>query len=149
MTSFKKELIERARKGDIKAGTALLEQFVDTVLAGEEIDGNVLQYIAHCLSNILNGEDSPKALNIKKPVVEPGIDPDELIDIAVSVELCVRLYKANKVKAPVQLAIETVAEAVGKSNDTVRGIRNKYGQLAKKIADRKTRRKTDRQIHPQ
>ena len=148
MRSFKKELIERARKGDIKAGTALLEQFVDTALANEEIDGNVLQYIAHCLRDILNGEDSQESLNIKKLVVEPGIDPDELIDIAVSIELCVRLYKANKVKAPVQLAIETVAEAVGKSYDNVYGIRNKYSQLAKKIADRKTRRKTDWQIHP-
>ena len=147
MRSFKKELIERARKGDIKAGTALLEQFVDTALAGEEIDESVLQYIAHCLRDIVNGEDTQIALNIKEPVIEPGIDPDELIDIAVSVELCARLYKVNKVKTPVQLYIETVADAGGKSHDTVRDIRNKYGQLAKKIADRKTRRKTDRQIH--
>lgn len=149
MSSFKKELIERARKSDTKAGTALLEQFVDTVLADEEIDEDILQYIAYCLSNILNGEDSQTALNLKKPVVRPGIDPDELIDVAVSIELCVRLYKANKVKAPVKLAIETVADAVGKSYDTVRDIRNKYSQLAKKIADRESRRKTDRKIHPQ
>ena len=148
MSSFKKELIERARKGDTKAGTALLEQFVDTVLADEEIDRNILQYIAYCLSNILNGEDSQAALNLKKSVVRPGIDPDELIDIAVSIELCIRLYKANKVKTPVKLAIETVADAVGKSYDTVRDIHNKYSQLAKKIADRETRRKTDMKIHP-
>ena len=98
---------------------------------------------------MLNGEHTQIALNIKEPVVGPGIDPDELIDIAVSVELCARLYKVNKVKTPVQLAVETVAEAVGKSHDAVRDIRNKYGQLAKKIADRKTRRKTDRKIQPQ
>ena len=85
MSSFKKELRERDRKSDTKAGTALLEQFVDTVLADEEIDEDILQYIAYCLSNILNGEDSQTALNLKKPVVSPGIDPDELIDIAVSI----------------------------------------------------------------
>ena len=142
MSSLKKELIERARNGDIKAGTALLEQFVDTVLAGEEIDGNILQYTAHCLSDILNNEDPHIALNIKKPAVEPSIDPGELIDIALSVELCSRIYKANKVKAPVQLAIETVAEAIGKSCETVRDIRKKYSELAKKLADRKPRQET-------
>src|SRR5210317_1655082 len=109
MSSFKKELIERARKGDIKAGTALLEQFVNTVFAGEEIDGDVLQYTAQCLSDILDGEDPQKALNIKQPEVEQSIDLDELIDIAVSVELCVRLYETNKVNAALQLAIETVS----------------------------------------
>ncbi len=140
MSSFKKELIERARKGDLKAGTALLEQFVDTVFAGEEIDGNVLQYTAQCLSDILDGEDPQQALNIKQPEVEPSIDLDELIDIAVSVELCVRLYKTNKINAPVQLAIETVAEAVGETYDTVRGIRDKYSDPARKIADRKMRK---------
>ena len=140
MSSFKKELIERARKGDIKAGTALLEQFVGTVLAGEEIDGNVLQYTAQCLSDILDGEDPQQALNIKQPELEPSIDLDELIDIAVSVELCVRLYKTNKVNAPVQLAIETVAEAVGETCDTVRGIHDKYSDPARKIADRKMKK---------
>lgn len=140
MSSVKKELIERARKGDIKAGTALLEQFVDTVFAGEEIDENVLQYTAQCLSDILDGEDPQKALNIKQPAVEPSIDLDELIDIAVSVELCARLYKTNKVNAPVLLAIETVAEAVGETFDTVRGIHDKYSDPARKIADRKMRK---------
>lgn len=140
MSSVKKELIERARKGDIKAGTALLEQFVDTVFAGEEIDGNVLQYTAQCLSDILDGEDPQKALNIKQPEVEPSIDLDELIDIAVSVELCARLYKTNKINAPVLLAIETVAEAVGETYDTVRGIHDKYIDPARKIADRKIRK---------
>jgi len=140
MSSVKKELIERARKGDIKAGTALLEQFVDTVFAGEEIDENVLQYTAQCLSDILDGEDPQKALNIKQPAVEPSIDLDELIDIAVSVELCARLYKTNKVNAPVLLAIETVAEAVGETYDTVRGIHDKYSDPARKIADRKMRK---------
>lgn len=140
MSSLKKELIERARKGDIKAGTALLDQFVDTVLAGEEIDGSILQYTAHCLRDILNGEDPQAALNIKKTELT---DPGESIDIAVSVELCSRIYKANKVKAPVQLAVETVAEAVGKSNETVRGIRNKYCELARKLADRKPRQETE------
>ena len=140
MSSVKKELIERARKGDIKAGTALLEQFVDTVFAGEEIDGNVLQYTAQCLSHIIDGEDPQKALNIKQPEVEPSIDLDELIDIAVSVELCARLYKTNKINAPVLLAIETVAEAVGETYDTVRGIHDKYIDPARKIADRKMRK---------
>jgi len=140
MSSFKKELIERARKGDIKAGTALLEQFVGTVLAGEEIDGNVLQYTAQCLSDILDGEDPQQALNIKQPELEPSIDLDELIDIAVSVELCARLYKTNKVNAPVLLAIETVAEAVGETYDTVRVIHDKYSDPARKIADRKMRK---------
>jgi hypothetical protein len=143
MSSLKKELIERARKGDTKAGTALLEQFVDTALAGEEIDENILQYTAHCLRDILNDQDPQTALNIKKPAVVPGSDPGESIDIAVSVELCSRIYKENKVKAPVQLAIETVAEAVGKSCETVRGIRKKYNELAKRLADRKPRQEAE------
>lgn len=143
MSSLKKELIERARNGDIKAGTALLEQFVDTVLAGEEIDGNILQYTAHCLRDILNDEDPHIALKIKKPAENQSIDPGESIDIAVSIELCSRIYKANKVRAPVRLAIETVAEAVGMSYETVSGIRNKYCELAKKLADKKPRKETE------
>ena len=140
MSSFKKELIDRARKGDIKSGTALLEQFVDTVFAGEDIDEDVLQYTAQCLSDILDGVDPQTALNIELAEVDSGIDLNELIDIAVSVELCLRLYKTNKVNAPVQLAIETVAEAVGKSYDTVRDIRDKYSEPAMKIADSKMRK---------
>ena len=140
MSSFKKELIDRARKGDIKSGTALLEQFVDTVFAGEDVDGDVLQYTAQCLSDILDGVDPQTALNIDLAEVDSGIDLNELIDIAVSVELCLRLYKTNKVDAPVQLAIETVAEAVGKNYDTVRDIRDKYSEPAMKIADRKIRK---------
>ena len=140
MSSFKKELIGRARKGDIKSGTALLEQFVDTVFAGEDVDGNVLKYTAQCLSDILDGEDPQKALNIKQPELEPSIDLDKLIDIAVSVELCLRLYKTNKVNAPAQLAIETVAEAVGETCDTVRSIHDKYSDPARKIADSKMRK---------
>ena len=143
MSSLKKELIERARKGDTKAGTALLEQFVDTVLAGEEIDESILQYTAYCLSYILENEDPHIALNINKPAVDPYIDPGESIDIALSVELCSRIYKDNKVKAPVQMAIDTVAEAVGMSHETVRGIRKKYSDLAKKLADRKPRQETE------
>ena len=110
------------------------------MFAGEDVDGDVLQYTAQCLSDILDGVDPQTALNIELAEVDSGIDLNELIDIAVSVELCLRLYKTNKVDAPVQLAIETVAEAVGKNYDTVRDIRDKYSEPAMKIADRKIRK---------
>lgn len=146
MNNLQKQLLTLVRKGDVKAGTAILENFVDTVFSGQEIDGNLLQYMAHCISDILDGEDPKIALNLKKPAVSPSVDPDELIEIAVSIELYVRLYKASKVDAPVQLAIETVAEAVGKSYDTVHGIRDKYGELANQIADIKTSQKAHRKM---
>jgi hypothetical protein len=79
-------------------------------------------------------------LNIERPDINPKIPEEELIDIAVLVELQVRRNTANKVKAPVQKAVQAVAEDIGWEYVTVRNIRNKYGETAKLIADKRLRK---------
>lgn len=135
-----KHLILSASRGDRKAAIEIIKQYVDTVFAGKIPNKYVLDYVAFGLNDILDGEDPQKALKIKRPAVRSSVDEDAQMEIAVLIEMVLRRNKANKVKAPVQKAIETVAEDTGKSYETVRGIRDKHRKIAKLIADKKLRK---------
>ena len=135
-----KQLILSASRGNREAGIELIKQYVDTVFAGKTPNKYVLDYVAYGLNDILDGEDPKNVLNIERPDINPKIPEEELIDIAVLVELQVRRNTANKVKAPVQKAVQAVAEDIGWEYVTVRNIRNKYGETAKLIADKRLRK---------
>ncbi len=143
MSSFQeeriKQLILSASRGDRKAGIEIIKQYVDEVFAGKIPNKYVLEYVAYGLNDILDDKDPKEALNIKGPNTKPKTPEDELIETAVIVEILVRRFKANNEKAPVQKALEAVAEDIGKETDTVRVIRNKYGEIAKLIADKRLR----------
>jgi hypothetical protein len=96
--------------------------------------------VAFGLNDILDGEDPKNVLNIEWPNIKSKLPEEELIDMAVLIELQVRRNKAYKVKAPVQKALEAVAEDIGWEYDRVRDIRNKYDEMAKLIADKKLRK---------
>ena len=135
-----KQLILSASRGNRKAGIELIKQYVDTVFAGKTPNKYVLDYVAYGLNDILDGEDPKNVLNIERPDINPKIPEEELVDIAVLVELQLRRNTANKVKAPVQKALEAVAEDIGWEYVTVRNIRNTYGETAKLIADKRLRK---------
>ena len=135
-----KQLILSASRGNRKAGIELIKQYVDTVFAGKIPNKYILDYVAFGLNDILDGEDPKNVLNIERPNIKSKLPEEELIDMAVLIELQVRRNTSNKVKAPVQKALEAVAEDIGWEYDRVRDIRNKYDEMAKLIADKKLRK---------